>query len=122
MKTLYNFHKNVYSSELFKDQKGLAEFHCTVQLPYNKPERLLDSPVLTEEFPMLLRLLITASHWGKQHSHFNFVHLLKRSHPTMCLCTLNHSLHTLSASLLPVGGIQLGTVLIYYKYSKDLVK
>ena len=49
MKTLYNFHKNVYSSELFKDQKGLAEFHCTVQLPYNKPERLLGSPIPTEE-------------------------------------------------------------------------
>lgn len=49
MKTLYNFHKNVYSSELFKDQKGLAEFDCTVQLPYYKPERLLDSPIPTAE-------------------------------------------------------------------------
>lgn len=49
MKILYNFHKNVYSSELFKDQKGLAEIHCTVQLPYNIPERLLDSPAPTEE-------------------------------------------------------------------------
>lgn len=49
MKTLYNFHKIVYSSELFKDQKGLAEFHCTVQLPYNKLERLLDSAIPTEE-------------------------------------------------------------------------
>lgn len=115
MKTLYNFHKNVYSSELFKDQKGLAEFHCTVHLPYNKPERFWTPQFLQKKFPMLLRILIMASHWGKQHSHFNFVHLLKRSHPTMRLCTFNHSLHTLSASLLPVGGIQLGTVLICYK-------
>lgn len=96
-------------------KKALQSFTVQFSSPAINQRDFWTPQFLQKKFPMLLRLLIMASQWGKQHSHFNFVHLLKRSHPTMRLCTFNHSLHTLSASLLPVGGIQLGTVLIYYK-------
>lgn len=101
----------------FKDQKDLAEFLSTVQLPilFQKDSQI--PQFLLKKSPKLSSLLIKARPLGEEpyipisHPYWRGV-----SSPRLCIHLI---IHCTSVSFLPVGRIHLTTLLIYFNQSNN---